>query len=179
MSQQLPCLPRPLAGRQGNKIFMIMTARKTGKYLYERDGLTLVELLVATVVFSMAFIGLLMSFVRSMELHETSRNTSCAIAAVRSRLEVIKNTDFADIEATYHNVTFTDSSISGIGVSYVDASNPDLLEITICFSWKQKNGRIIGEDSDLDGVLDSGEDTNSDGRLSSPAEVITYIYNVG
>ncbi len=156
-----------------------MFAEKVKNFLGRKQGMTLVELLVATVVFTMAFIGLLMSFVKSMELHETSRNTSYALTAVKSRIETIKNTNFADIYSTYNKATFTDSSINGIGVSYVDNSNSDLLVVTVSFSWQQENNRIIGEDKDLDGVLDSGEDSDSDGKLSSPAQAVTYIYNVG
>jgi len=142
-----------------------------------KSGFTLVELLISTVVFSFAFIGLLLSFVRSMELHEASRNTSFALTAVKSRLETIQNTTFSEIYSTYDGLTFTDSGLNGIGVSYVDNSNLNLLEVVVPFCWQQKNGRIIGEDANLDGALDAGEDANLNGRIDSPAQVITYIYN--
>lgn len=137
------------------------------------------ELLVATIVFSLAFIGLLLSFVKSMELHEASRNTSYALSAVRSRIEVIKNTAFDQIVSTYDEATFTDANLNGIGVSYIDNSDPDLLEVTVSFAWIQKNGRVVGEDQDLDGVLDAGEDTDLNNVLSSPAQAVTYIYDRG
>ena len=59
----------------------------------------------------------------------------------------------------------------------MDDSNPDLLHVSVVFCWKQPNGRVLGEDKDLDGQLDVGEDMNSNGRLDSIVQIETYIYN--
>ena len=56
-------------------------------------------------------------------------------------------------------------------------------EITTVICWRGKGGRIIGEDNggfggashQLNGELNSGEDHNGDGRLSSPCEITTTI----
>lgn len=144
-----------------------------------QKGFTLVELLVATLIMIISFIGILVAYIRCLELSEMSRNSSTALTAAKSRMEQIKNTNFADILANYHQVTFTTPNLDGIGVSYVDASNVDLLEITVTFCWRQKNGLIVGEDSDLDGVLDPGEEQSvpANNILDSPVQLVTYIYN--
>jgi hypothetical protein len=56
--------------------------------------------------------------------------------------------------------------------TYVDA---EMIEVVVSVSWQDRNGRIMGEDLDLDGTLDGGEDTNSDGELSSPVSLRTFI----
>jgi len=50
-----------------------------------------------------------------------------------------------------------------------------LLEVILTVSWKQRDGRIIGEDLNLNGILDAGEDANSNGRLDSPSELRSLI----
>lgn len=42
----------------------------------------------------------------------------------------------------------------------------------VCY--REKN-RIIGEDANLNGVLDAGEDDNENGELDSPAHIETVI----
>ncbi len=88
-------------------------------------------------------------------------------------MELIKNTTFNQIKATYNGTTFTINNLNGMGVSYVDDSNPDLLKVTVTVCWRQKNGMVIGEDKDLDGVIDAGE--SSDAILDSPVQLVTYI----
>ena len=62
------------------------------------------------------------------------------------------------------------------GVVYVDDSNPELLKVTISVSWKQGN-TVVGEDRNLDGSLNAGEDSNGNGILDSPVELTTLIVN--
>ena len=46
-----------------------------------------------------------------------------------------------------------------------------LLEIVITISWRTRDGRIFGEDTNLNGALDAGEDKNSNGRYDSPVQL--------
>ena len=142
------------------------------------SGFTLVEVLMAAMVFIVAFLGILTSYIRCMELSETSKNASMALAAAKSQMETIKNyTVFNDILSTYDNVGFAVNGLTGKGVSYVQEIDTDLLKITVSVSWKQRQGRIIGEDKNLNGQIDAGEDQNSNGQLDSPVELVTYIYD--
>ncbi len=46
------------------------------------------------------------------------------------------------------------------------------VEVVVCF---QAGRRIVGEDQNLNGILDSGEDTNADNKISSPVSLKTLI----
>lgn len=142
------------------------------------SGLTIIELLIATTVFLTATVGLVYSYLKCMELADLGRNSSLAIQAIKSKIEDIKNTDFAAVTPTFDNTTFTAPGITnGRGVVYINAtSSIHLLQIKVVFCWRQQNGRIIGEDRDLDGVLDAGEDKNANGEIDSYAQAITNIY---
>jgi prepilin-type N-terminal cleavage/methylation domain-containing protein len=137
---------------------------------------SLMELMVAALILAIVLVGLLASYVACFNLNEMAQNSSLAINAAETKTEEIKNfSNFDQIKTTYHNVSFSLSSLTGAGVSYVDDTNPDLLQVTVTVCWQQKNGRVIGEDLDLDGQLDTGEDINSNGVLDSPAQVVTYL----
>ena len=128
-----------------------------------QKGFTLVELMIAAMILGITFVGTILTFVRCLELNEMSRNSSTAVKAVKSRIEQMKDTTFNQIFTTFNNTTFAAAGLTGMGVTYVDNSNPDLLGVTVVFCWREKSGRVIGEDQNLNGVLDVGED------LSSPA----------
>lgn len=156
---------------------ILMLHKKQPVFLSQNNsGFTLVELLVASGLLIIVVTGLLLSYIRALELNEISRNSSIAVQAGRTRMDTIKNTAFDQVKATYNNVTFNIGGLNGKGISYVDDTNPKLLKITIPISWKQKNGRLFGEDADLDGVLDAGEDKNANGLLSSPVEIVDYLF---
>ena len=143
-----------------------------------QSGFTLVELLVASAILIITIVGILISYIRSLELAEMSRNSSVAINASRSQIEQMKNTDFTLVSTNFNNVTFTVPGFSGMGVSYVTAVSANLAQVTATFCWRQRNGRVVGEDKDLDGVVDAGEDANGNGRLDSPTQIISDIYNI-
>jgi len=59
-----------------------------------------------------------------------------------------------------------------VEVSNTPYSDLKRIRLIGCFKSRQ---RIIGEDKDLDGILDTGEDSNGNGRLDSPLEIVTLI----
>ncbi len=146
------------------------------KYRRLKKGLTLIELLISASVFLIALVGILISYFTCLELSEISKNSSLALHASKARLETIRNTTFNQIKATYNNVTFTVAGLNGIGVSYVDDSNARLLKITISFCWKQASGRVMGEDANLNGQINSGEDANNNSMLDSPVQLVSYVF---
>lgn len=141
------------------------------------QGFTLPELMVSAMIMILAFMGILYTYVRYLELDELSRNTSLALQASQDKIETIKNTAYDQIVATYNNQTFTYTGINGRGSIRIDSTNPKLMLVTVTFCWKQSNGRLIGEDKNLNGVLNTGEDANANGSLDSPVQLIAYIYN--
>ena len=148
------------------------------KKIFQDSGFTLAELMVGAVILLVTFVGIMLTYVKCMELNEMSRNSSTAVKGVKSRAEQIKNTDFDQILPTYNNTTFTIAGLTGMGVSYVDNSNPNLSKITVLYCWHERNGRILGEDTNLNGALNGGEDKNANGSLDSPVQLVTYIYKV-
>ncbi len=149
---------------------------KTKKNQINKEGFSLAELLIASAILIIAVTGILMSYLRCLELNEISRNSSLAVQAGKSRMEQIKATTFSQIKATYDNVVFNISNLNGKGVTYIDDSTSDLLVVTTSISWKLRNGRIFGEDSNLNGQLDMGEDDNGNGVLDSPVLLVTRIF---
>jgi len=144
---------------------------------FNRQGMTLPELMIAVGILALCITGILAGYLRSMELNEISRNMSIAVKAAQSRLAVIRSTTFANIKTTFDDVAFDVTGIDAKGVSYVDDTDPDLLKIDVCVSWRTTNGRIFGQDSNLNGQIDGGEDTDSNGMLDAPVQITTYIYD--
>lgn len=141
-------------------------------------GMTIVEMLIATLIMVPVCITIMYVFLQCMEYNDLARNTSTALHSCQKTLAQIEGTAFDQIAASYHQTTFTETGLNGRGVSYVDSSNANYLKLTSSFSWRQKNGRIIGEDKDLDGIIDAGEDANANGMLDSPVMLTTYKYDI-
>jgi prepilin-type N-terminal cleavage/methylation domain-containing protein len=141
------------------------------------QGFTLPELMMSAMITVIAFMGILYTYARYLELDEISRNTGIALQTVQNKIEAIKNTDYDLIYATFHNQTFTTTGINGRGVTTIDNSNGNLMLITVTFCWRQSNGRRMGEDTNLNGVLNTGEDANGNGSMDSPVQLIAYIYH--
>lgn len=132
---------------------------------------------MAAAVFLIAVVGIVYSYLKCLELQDFGRCVSIATQAVKSKIENIKNTSFSSIYATYNNTTFTANGLNGRGVVYVNNSNSKLLQIKVVFCWKQPNGRLVGEDSNLNGVLDAGEDKNANGQIDSYVQITTNIFS--
>ncbi len=140
-------------------------------------GFALVEVMIAAVIMVLAFVGILVTYMKCMELNEMSRNKSNATRFCKTRMEVINMAAFSALVTTYNRLAFFPVAGSSAGVSYVTLINPSLAQITVSYCWRQKNGLIIGEDRDFDGVLDPGEDTNGNGIIDSPVQLVTYKYD--
>ena len=165
-----------------------------------RRGFTLAELMIAALILVVILVGLLATFVTCFELNETNRNKALALYAAQEEMAKIRNYDFDNacddfaINATPSgtNSTFTVTDMpagesSGVIYAYVDTEyntcpggfdctcDYDILRVVISVCWRQKSGRVIGEDTDLDGVLDTGEDANINGQIDSPVQLVTLL----
>lgn len=137
-------------------------------------GFTLFELLMALLIFVVAAASLVAAQEGCLTLAEGARNLTTAMNGVRERTEVIRNANFAAI-AAMDGTTFTVPgwNVAHMGSIRVDATDTALLQVFVSISWRQKSGRIIGEDVDLDGY-DVAEDVSpANGRLDSPASYAT------
>ena len=144
------------------------------------SGLTLLEVMIATAILVIAISGLLATFTGLFSLNENARNLSLAIISAQDKMEEIRESNFNNIYNTYNNASF---DVAGFdpgeakGSISIDNSDPDLLEVYASVSWRERSNRIIGEDVNLNGSLDAGEDLNTDNRLNSPAEIASLMGN--
>ncbi len=140
-------------------------------------GFTLIELLFAVGILAVVLCGILATYSSCFVLGATSKNTNIATNAAIGLMEEVRSTPFAQIPNDYGDLNFAVNGIpASRGVVYVDDSNPELLEITVEVCWRQGN-RVIGEDENLNGILDAGEDVNGNGRIDSPVELVARVAN--
>jgi len=144
------------------------------------DGFSLIEVLVVSGILITVIIGLIQVFVYCSTLFDSAGNLAGTVAEAQSKLEEIRNHTYSQITTDYASGgtpgnTFNLSKGNGKGAIYIDSSNSDLLQMTLVVSWRNQNGRIVGEDLNLDGVLDTGEDIDSNNKLSSPTTIVSLI----
>jgi len=152
-------------------------------------GFSYIELLFSCFLLIIILIGLLYTYIACFELNEFSRNLTLANNALQAKLETIREMDFDDIVDEQFDLVdwFPVGEAKGLVDVYVP--NPpctykDLKYIRVVACWRQKAGRVIGEDSNLDGICQPEENlngnTDDDGNpiLDSPAEIITLISEI-
>jgi len=143
------------------------------------QGFSLVELLVVVGILSVVILGLIQTFLLGSVLADLSHRKTIALGEAQDKLEEVLNHTFSLITTDYSspNNTFNLSQITGKGVTTVTALSANLLQVDVVVAFQYRNGRVYGEDRDLDGVLDAGEDVNGNGALDSGVKVTTYIRN--
>lgn len=140
-------------------------------------GFTLPEMLLAAVIASFALCGVLLTYISCMNIVKTSKNVSIATSAAQGLIENIRTTPFPQIVTNFDRLGFTVNGIpNSRGTVYVDDANPELLLVTISVCWKQ-GIRTIGEDTNLNGILDAGEDINGNNIIDSSVELVTQVAN--
>ncbi len=159
--------------------------------------MTLVEVLVAASIFAFCLAGLLLTYMDLFILTDMSRDSTIANNLLQAKMEELKSKNFSELPALNNtNFDVEDSNflingslmvigkgkiyISNVTVDNTTYSGSDLREARVVISFKSRN-RVIGEDKDLDGILDAGEDDsnylNGTGILNSPVEGVTLIKN--
>lgn len=133
---------------------------------------------MAATILAYALCGLLAMYVNCFGLIAISRNVSIATTAAQGLIEEIRDAPFTNITDDYANLKFTVNNMpSNKGVVYVDEADPELLRVTISVCWRE-GPRVIGEDTNLNGVLDSGEDASPyNGIIDSVVELVTQVAN--
>lgn len=158
------------------------------KKLKFNSGFTLIEIMFSLAISVSMFIGILSLMIYCLDLQETAKNTTEAMNNVRQCAEdEIRSRDF-DAAVSYFSAerTFSLDNLNGFirvtivqyaGLNFVPGSDSRLANIRIVASWLQRNGRIIGE-----GRINAGTglfelfDSNSNGQIDSPVELIVTIY---
>ena len=143
-----------------------------------KSGLTLVELLITATIIAFVLAGLLRLFFYCHYLGRISGDTSLGIAEAQAKLEEMRNHQFENIATDYASAgtpgdTFDLVLIPGKGVIELTSINPDLLQVRIALSLETYQGRIVGEDKNLNGIRDPGEND----LFTSPVMLTTIIGN--
>lgn len=138
----------------------------------KNKAVSMIELVVVIGVAAVFSSIMLKWFIVMDETSQVSMGQLTAIREADTILEDMKVLSNADVVANYSSGGNPGNLIlltllDGQAQVEIDSSNFDLLEVNIYLHWRDKNGRVYGEDLDFDGVLDAGEDFNSNGFLDS------------
>jgi len=134
---------------------------------------------MATAILAFTLVGILSTYVTCLVLITTSQNVNAATNAAQGIIEEIRSTPFTQAVANYNGMVFTVNDVpSSVGVVYVDDStNAEFLDVAVSVCWRQGN-RVIGEDANLNGTLDAGEDTMiANGIIDSTVQLKTQVAN--
>lgn len=147
--------------------------------LNKKRGFSLVEVIVAIGIMAFALVGILGTYITCLTLISTSKNVNAATNAAQGIIEEIRSTPFTQIMSNYNGMIFTVNDIpSSVGVVYINNStapaNANLILATVSVCWRQGN-RVIGEDANLNGVLNGGEDLNGNGIIDSTVQLKTMV----
>lgn len=145
----------------------------------KKPAFTFIEVSLASLVFIIILIAVLMLYISAIELTDLSYNMTKAQFAAQKIMEEIRNHSFYDIYADYSNYTFDPEGFAsgeakGVVYTVKEDGRDDFtrVNVVVCF---RRGGRVIGEDANLNGNRDSGEDVNSSGFLDSPVEITALL----
>ncbi len=146
-----------------------------------QNGFTLAEILFVVWIMAFVIVGMGQLFIYVALQAEMAGNKSIAVSLAQGKIEEIRACSYKDITLTDFgsgdgmpwNVFVPTELNNGIGLVRIDSSDPELLGIEVIVSWIDKYGRILGEDLNVNGVLDSGEDVNGNSKLDSPVTLVT------
>lgn len=148
-------------------------------------GLTLVEVLMALFIVVVAISALVYIYPGILKGARLDAQSLKAWEAAKQEMELLKG-DFKarlDDTALAQPRTFNTTVANMTGFYYVarmlDSNSTQLndllrLEVLVCF---KSGARIVGEDTNLNGVFTPGEDANGNGRIDSTVDLVTLLYS--
>lgn len=145
--------------------------------------MTLIEVVTAAGIVAFALCGLMLTFMNFSAFNSLSEYYVRAGNAMQSRLEEISALPFANLSGL-NNTNFTVAGFpSGDATGVIQVSSvgnfTDLRKVRLVVSFRTRhtlstNGtRVIGEDANLDGILNASEEAHAQGKL----EMVTMIAN--
>lgn len=148
-------------------------------------GFTLVEVLFSIAIIAVTLCGLLLTYINMFVLADVIRDSALAGNALHAKLEEVRNLDFSNLTALAGPFNLSDYGFpAGQAAMGSTEVTPDisgftgnLTKVRMVGAYTTRNNRIVGEDKNLNGVLDTGEDSNGNSRLDSPIEVVSLVAN--
>ncbi|MFH1061789.1 MAG: type II secretion system protein [Candidatus Omnitrophota bacterium] len=150
--------------------------------MQRRKGFTLVEILVSTAIMAIAITSTLQILMYLLQMNEANQVSVACMNRAQGIMDEIKRVNYDDVITLYNGNQFTVAELTSrnvrhSGVIYANEIEADfLIDIKVVISWGNRN-RIIGEDTNLNGVLDIGEDLNGNGQIDSPVMIEGTILN--
>ncbi len=144
---------------------------------FSNKGFSLIEVLFAAGILAFVLCGLLAMYAQFFLSGDIGRQITLAVNSAQAKLEELKNTNFDSITSGTFAINGF-AAADALGVVEVTNAAPysDLKIVRVVISFRQQGQRIVGEDRNLNGVWDAGEDTMiNNSRLDSPIEVVTLI----
>ena len=139
-------------------------------------GFTLLELVIAVAIFILAICGIISLFVSLSGLADSAGNITRMVNVARGEFETnIRNANF-DSLATYSLLPpAIPNNMSLICYIQNHPTVNDVKQVLLVVSYRHRGNYVFGEDKNINGVLDGGEDTDGNGRLSSICEIATFV----
>lgn len=120
--------------------------------LHNRQGaFTLIEVMVAMIVFSMVIAGGLVGISRGFELIDTTRNYTRSSQVLQSELELLRTlpwSTFSQLSDSELTEKFQEQIVAQFGAdSYVGAvatelTGGDLMQVVVTVEWSARKGRV-------------------------------------
>ena len=148
---------------------------------------SLVELLIVVWILAFVMTAMIQLFIYTSVEAEMAGNKTLAVSEAQNKIEEIRNSNYANIVTNYSSGgtpgnIFTPTSFTGKGVVYLDtngsfinSTSSELIGIKVVVCWRNKYGRVVGEDTNLNGQKDAGEDLNGNNQLDSPVVLMSMI----
>lgn len=164
-----------------------------GEKVKINGGFTFVEVAIALLLIALLAVGMSAALVYGLKMAQTGADKNTAVLAAIQRMESLRSSAYADLNSVppQNGVTFPvfypgTAQLLGRGNTRAvtlsllpSPPNPpnraSLIEVTVTVCWRDRWGRLYGEDSNLNGGLDPGEDLNGNGLLDSPVRLTTRM----
>lgn len=161
-----------------------------------RKSFTLIEVLLSLLIISLSIGIVFMIYPTLFEGVRISSQKVLAWEDIKYQIELLKNTPFKNLyaksydpenQAPVANTFHTSNVPRSRGVYYIEQVYADLngdgnfdeicddllkIEVLICL---KVGRRLLGEDSNLNGILEKEEDKNADGKISSVLSLNAFV----
>ncbi|MDD5194613.1 MAG: hypothetical protein PHQ96_02930 [Candidatus Omnitrophica bacterium] len=159
-------------------------------------SMSLVEVMVAGGILAFCLVGILGVYASLFILADVARHKTLASNAAQYEMEQLKKEDFDNLDNYNNDVFYLAFTSSAHTSTTITTTRPEasliiaagrieirdittytksnMKEIRVVASFKSRN-RVIGEDTNLDGILNGAEDINGNARLDSSVELVTLV----
>ncbi len=150
------------------------------------SGFTLLEFVISAFVALLALVAILGGYIGNVRLTDMATNRVNFQIETNRFIEDLRRSALTGFDAILAkaDANTTECPLSTAGVSELVVTygrpqpvNPalDLVEVTLKPMWQEGGNRVVGEDTNLNGVLDAGEDQDGIPGLNSPVEFTIRI----